>query len=129
MKHKAVLLIDDDEDDQLIFTDAISEIFSDVVCVVASNGREAYSKLEKSLPTPSMIFLDLNMPVMNGFEFLNQVKSDNTLKDIPIVIYTTSDNPVDKKNALEAGAVLFFTKTPDFKQLKQRLRDILKSDL
>ena len=50
MKHKSILLVDDDADDQLIFIDAVKEIFSDVVCLLANNGREAYLKLEKSLP-------------------------------------------------------------------------------
>jgi len=129
MKHKIILLVDDDEDDQLIFKDAISEIFINVKCLTASNGKDAYSQLDKSSPAPSLIFLDLNMPVMNGFEFLKRVKDSLDHRKIPIIIYTTSDSPQDKKNTLDAGAVLFFTKTTDFKFLKTKLREILQSDL
>ena len=68
------------------------------------------------------------MPVMNGFEFLERIKKSDRLKNIPVVIYTTSDSPLDKKNTLDAGAVLFFTKTADFKLLKIKLREILHHD-
>jgi len=129
MKHKTILLIDDDEDDQLIFIDAIKEVHAGIVCLTADNGSDAYLQLEKSSPAPSLIFLDLNMPVMNGFEFLQRVKKNDRLKNIPIIIYTTSDSPLDKQNTIESGAVMFFTKTPDFKLLKIKLHDILQKDL
>ena len=128
MKPKTILLIDDDEDDQLIFKDAINEVHSDIECLIASNGKDAYFQLEKSPAPPSLIFLDLNMPVMNGFEFLERIKKSDRLKNIPVVIYTTSDSPLDKKNTLDAGAVLFFTKTADFKLLKIKLSEILQRD-
>ena len=128
MKHKAILLIDDDEDDQLIFIDAIKEVNPGLVCLAADNGGDAYLQLESSSPAPSLIFLDLNMPVMNGFEFLERIKKSDRFKNIPVVIYTTSDSPLDKKNTIDAGAVLFFTKTADFKLLKRKLTEILQND-
>jgi CheY-like chemotaxis protein len=128
MKHKTILLVDDDEDDQLIFKDAVKEVYSGIDCLTASNGRDAYYQLEKSSPPPSLIFLDLNMPVMNGFEFLERVKKNDGLKNIPVVIYTTSDSPLDKKTTINAGAVLFFTKTADFKSLKHNLKEILQKE-
>jgi CheY-like chemotaxis protein len=128
MKHKTVLLVDDDDDDQHIFKDAIKEVHSGIVSLIASNGRDAFFQLEKSSRLPSLIFLDLNMPVMNGFEFLERIKKNDSFKSIPIVIYTTSDNPLDKQNTLAAGAVLFFTKTADFKLLKLKLSEILQRD-
>jgi CheY-like chemotaxis protein len=128
MKHKAILLIDDDEDDQLIFVDAVKEVNPGIVCLTADNGGDAYLQLEKSSPAPSLIFLDLNMPVMNGFEFLERIKKSERFKNIPVVIYTTSDSPIDKKNTIDAGAVLFFTKTADFKLLKRKLDEILQND-
>ena len=128
MKHKTVLLVDDDQDDQLIFKDAIKQANSGIVCLIASNGEEAFLQLDGSSAPPSLIFLDLNMPVMNGFEFLERIKKNDRLKNIPVVIYTTSDSPLDKKNTLSAGAVLFFTKTADFKLLKLQLSEILAND-
>ena len=65
---------------------------------------------------------------MNGFEFLERLKESDGFKKIPVVIYTTSDSPSDKKNTMNTGAVLFFTKTADFKLLKLKLREILQKE-
>ena len=127
MRNKTILLIDDDPDDQLIFTDALSEINNEVNCFVASNGQDALVCLQQ-IPEPLLIFLDLNMPVMNGFEFLTRIKQSHQHKEIPVVIYTTSDHPRDKSETLAGGAYMFFTKTADFKTLKVKLQEIL-SDL
>jgi CheY-like chemotaxis protein len=123
MTNKTILLVDDDPDDQLIFTDALNEVNNQFNCFVASNGQEALARLQ-NMPEPMLIFLDLNMPVMNGFEFLMQIK-ESRHKQIPVVIYTTSDHPRDKKESLENGAYMFFTKTADFKMLKIKLQEIL----
>ena len=128
MAHTKILLIDDDADDQFIFKDALTEIAAGIECVTANNGLEALDYLKTTVPNPSLIFLDLNMPFMNGFECLERIKKENLLKEIPVVIFTTSDNPVDKKRTKELGAEIFFTKTPNFKLLKEKLRDILKTD-
>ena len=128
MKHKTILLVDDDEDDQLIFIDAVKELKSGIVCLTAATADDAYSHLERSSPAPSLIFLDLNMPVMNGFEFLEHLKKNDRYKNIPVVIYTTSNSPLDRKSTIDAGAVLFFTKTADFKLLKLKLNEILQND-
>jgi CheY-like chemotaxis protein len=124
MKSKIILLVDDDEDDQLIFTDALSELGGDIQCITVNNGLEALVYLQK-MPNPILIFVDLNMPVMNGFDFLKTIKGNLRLEKIPVVIYTTSDHPRDKKETLANGAHLFFTKTPDFKKLKTTLSEIL----
>lgn len=96
MKNRMILLVDDDPDDQLIFKDALGELGEDVGCATASNGREALAYLQK-MPPPEVIFLDLNMPVMNGFDFLMHIKDNPLLRKIPIVIYTTSDHPAIKR--------------------------------
>lgn len=125
MKNKIILLVDDDPDDQLIFADALSEIGENVECATANNGQEALRYLER-MPEPILIFLDLNMPVMNGFEFLTRIK-EGEHSQIPIVIYTTSDHPRDKRETLARGANMFFTKTADFKVLKVKLHEILSN--
>lgn len=125
MKHTTILLVDDDDDDQLIFKEAIKETFSGVQCIVANNGKEAFDHLERSPVPPTIIFLDLNMPVMSGYEFLIRIKRSSLFGHIPIVIYTTSDSPIDKRLCLDEGAHFFFTKTSDFKLLKGKLTEIL----
>ena len=126
--HKKILLVDDDIDDQLFFVDAVKEIQPTLECDIASNGLEALDHLDKVPPPPSIIFLDLNMPIMNGFECLAKLKAIKQYKEIPVVIFTTSNQPVDVERTISMGAKLFLTKPPDFEVLKDKLHDILKTD-
>jgi len=128
MKHTNILLVDDDADDQLIFIDALNEIAAGIECATANNGLEALEYLKEVVPKPTLIFLDLNMPFMNGFECLARIKKEDPLKEIPVVIFTTSDNPGDEKRTKELGAKIFFTKGPSFRLLKEKLLNILITD-
>ncbi len=123
---KKILLVDDDADDQLFFVDAIKELEPNLECDVASNGLEALVHLENVPPPPSIIFLDLNMPMMNGFECLTQLKKINEYKEIPVIIFTTSNHPIDMERTISMGAKMFLTKPPDFNVLKNKLREILQ---
>ncbi len=125
--HKKILLVDDDTDDQLFFVDAINELELQLECGIANNGSEALDHLQKVPPPPSLIFLDLNMPLMNGFECLAQLKKTNDYKEIPVIIFTTSNNPADKARTISMGASMFLTKPPDFTALKNTLRSILQT--
>jgi CheY-like chemotaxis protein len=124
--HKKILLVDDDKDDQLFFVDAIKELEPTLECGIANNGLEAISHLEKIPPLPSLIFLDLNMPFMNGYECLAQLQKTNEYKEIPINIFTTSNHAVDFKRTMSMGAKMYVIKPPDFNTLKTRLHDILE---
>jgi CheY-like chemotaxis protein len=128
MNHKNILLVEDDPDDQFVFMDAMNEIASHVECITANNGIEALALLKNPLSVPSLIFLDLNMPLMNGFECLKQIKENKQFKQIPVIILTTSKNPDDHRLSKEFGAEKFITKTSDFKLLKRTLQEILKTD-
>ncbi len=83
---KKIFLIDDDEDDQFMFKEVIESINPTLQCETATNGKIALDKLKVSASLPDIIFLDLNMPVMNGFDFLIQIKKENQLNEIPVVI-------------------------------------------
>ena len=125
MPFKQIFLIDDDTDDQELFISAVEKIDQDVDCKVASNGLEALGILAKQEVTPNWIFLDLNMPLMNGQEFLQKIKSEESLKHIPIFVFTTSSNPRTKKEVLELGARKFITKPNSFNELLSLLRPIV----
>ena len=129
MKTHKILLVDDDADDQFFFMDAISNIDSSLHCEVANNGIEAIDHLKTIPPPPSVIFLDLNMPMMNGYECLEKIKQLPEFKEIPVVIFTTSSNPKDKEITKKLGAKIFLTKTSDFRQLQIQLKEILKLEL
>ncbi|MEO6668317.1 MAG: response regulator [Ferruginibacter sp.] len=122
---KRILLVDDDADDQLYFVDAIAEINPSIECKIVNNGLEALQELE-ILPAFDFIFLDLNMPIMNGFECLGSLKKVDQYKDIPVVIFTTSKNPYDIERTKELGADWFFTKPTNFSILCDKLKQIFE---
>jgi CheY-like chemotaxis protein len=125
MTNNSIMLIEDDADDQLIFMELLSEISPGFNCIIANNGVEALTQLKNITSVPDLIFIDLNMPLMNGFECLTRIKMDNRFNKVPVIIFTTSDNPLDQAKTLELGANRFLTKTPNLKLLKKQLMDIL----
>lgn len=124
MKYRKILLIDDDEDDQLIFKEAIHESIYEIECITAYNCKEGLALL-KLVPHPDLVFLDINMPLLNGFDCLKLIKDDPQVGKIPVIIFSTSDNPADKKNAFKLGAEKYITKTSSFESLKNNLAEIL----
>ncbi len=123
-----IFLIDDDEDDQLMFKEVIESINATLHCETATNGKIALDKLKVSASLPDIIFLDLNMPVMNGLDFLIQIKKENALSKIPVCIFTTSNILRDKELTKEFGAKFFLTKPNDFQVLRKQLQQILSAD-
>ncbi len=122
--HKSILLVDDDKDDQQFFKEALEEVEPGAHCTIANNGLEALEKLDKE-PAPSIIFLDLNMPVMNGYELLTILKEKKQTK-IPVVILTTSNDPAEKYQTLKMGANFFLTKASSFAGIKSQLLGMLE---
>ena len=129
MKALNILLVDDDSDDQMIFIDAIKEIDHSIQCHVVGNGLEALLSLRTKSPSPDIIFLDLNMPKMNGYECLEEIKKEKHLKEIPVVIYTTSKLEAEKERTLQMGAKHFLIKPSDFSLLIKELSRILNLEL
>lgn len=84
------LLIDDDSDDQEIFVSAAAEVNSGTACQVISDAQDALSFLKQTTDLPDLIFLDINMPKMNGFEFLVELKKEKRLQGIPVIFYSTT---------------------------------------
>lgn len=121
-----ILLIDDDQDDCYLFTDAVKKIFPSVVVVCTNNFLEAIAYLTSE--KPQLIFLDLNMPFKNGLDALLEIKTQEDLRSIPIVVFSNSDYPKDIKLAYERGAALYFTKPPSFEDLSIGLQQILSKD-
>jgi CheY-like chemotaxis protein len=104
-------LIDDDLDDQEIFSLALEKVSPSFKCVTASSGAEALKKLsDKPDAIPDYIFLDLNMPRMNGKECLKEIKKLSHLKDTPVIIYSTSSLKNDMTESRKLGAAEFITK-------------------
>jgi len=122
-----VLLVDDDADDQLFFCDALKEVNPNISCELASNGQEALTLLSY-LPHPRIVFLDLNMPVMNGFDCLEEIRKKDQLNHIPVVIFTTTSEQNAIKRVHDLGANAFFKKPNDFNTILDKLRRLLETD-
>ena len=123
-----LLLIDDDSDDQHVFAEALSEIDDSINLFTASNGLEALEALRQTTSRlPDLIFLDLNMPKMNGKQFLKEIKSEPNLQDIPVVIYTTSSANADKEETLDLGAISFIVKPDSYGGVCQAIRSVLQN--
>lgn len=120
-----ILLVDDDEDDRLIFCEVLESINEKITYEIATTGIEALEKL-KNTPLPDIIFLDINMPILNGFECLTQIKDQKELKEIPVVMYSTAANEATIKTAYLLGAHSFFTKPNTHAEIEKRLKEILK---
>lgn len=123
-KQLTCFLVDDDEDDREIFALALRDLGSHIKCVLASDGMDALEKLRMSDTLPDYIFLDLNMPRMDGKECISEIKRDARLYDIPVVIYSTSSSTKDRADAKRLGAACFFTKPSSIRALSSALGDI-----
>jgi CheY-like chemotaxis protein len=109
---KNVLLIDDDEDDQEIFLAALKQKSVSVSFRGEMNALDALEKLTSGQLVPDVIFLDLNMPLMSGRQFLKEIKSLEDLKNIPVIIFSTSSQGSTINETRALGASGFITK-PD----------------
>lgn len=117
MKFTNILFIDDDEEDLQIFQAALDHISTTIKYNYLTDARKALEQLRLGTVTTQAIFLDLNMPLMNGHEFLAQLKQEEKLKHIPVIIFTTSSDNAIREMTLSMGAIDFLTKPNDFKDL------------
>jgi CheY-like chemotaxis protein len=125
MLYQNILLIDDDEDDQEIFLTALECTQKPVRCTVLDSARKALSQITEGKLEADLIFLDLNMPLMNGQQFLAEIKKDEKLREIPVVILSTSSNAATAVQVKQLGACHFFTKPGRFEDLVAILDKVL----
>jgi len=122
---KTVLIVDDDADDIKFLRTAIRYVDASIQCINASNGQGALDILANaSFLQPDYIFLDLNMPRMDGRECLKRIKNIASLEDIPVIIYSTSKREVVELETVPKGAVYFLTKPTKLSVLKEQVSNI-----
>lgn len=109
MQSIKILLIEGDDKHQFRFVDALKGISQRFLCEVAANGKKGFDYLDKS-PAPDVIFLELDLPGMGGIEFIYNIKKHLQFMNIPIVVFTTSLCPEDKKKSLGLGASVYLNK-------------------
>ena len=124
-----ILLADDDENDRFLFKDAIEQLDLKITLKMHSNGCELLDHLKnKKNPLPDFIFLDLHMHLKNGFEVLDELRADDRLKNLCVIIYSTSSTLEDIQVTLDKGANLYFSKSSTFQELVNRLKRIFAMD-
>jgi CheY-like chemotaxis protein len=127
--NKLFLLADDDRDDAELFGEALTVIDPPVQFQHVPDGQAVFKFLSNEAnPKPDIIFLDLNMPEMSGWQCLAKLKNDIYFREIPVIMYSTSTNPRDREIAGELGAAGFVTKPTDFKLLTKILTSLSQSD-
>jgi CheY-like chemotaxis protein len=127
MRTKKFMLVDDDYDDCQLFAEAVGSVDRTVTCINALDGQEALEKLKANqVNRPDLIFLDINMPVMDGWQFLSSLKASEELRTIPVIMYSTSSLHSDVKAAMSSGALCFFTKPDSFLTLKGILQIVVE---
>lgn len=122
---KSILLIEDDLVDAMTVRRALKELKVTNPLSHVENGEEAIAHLrDPKKDRPCIILLDLNMPVMNGIEFLQAVKADDDLKRIPVVVLTTSEEQEDKVESFSLGVAGYMRKPVDYRQFVETIRSI-----
>jgi CheY-like chemotaxis protein len=114
-----ILIADDDQEDRYILHTAFEEIGRSNDIFLVENGMQVFSYLDASShqqEMPSLIVLDLNMPILNGIETLSRLKAHSIYRNIPVIIYTTSIHEIEKAKCLQIGAAGFIKKPARFQQ-------------
>lgn len=120
-----ILLLEDDRIDAMTIQRALRELHVTDPLVLAEDGEEALDYLRNpDNPRPHLVLLDLNMPRMNGIEFLHVVKKDEVLRQLPAVVLTTSDQDQDKVNSFKLGAAGYMLKPVDYRRFVETMRTI-----
>lgn len=122
---KPILLVEDDEVDQMTVQRALKEIHVTNRLNIAGNGEEALAFLkDPANDRPGIILLDLNMPRMNGVEFLRLAKADPALKEIPVVVLTSSREEQDRVESFKLSVAGYMVKPVDYRQFVEVVRTI-----
>jgi CheY-like chemotaxis protein len=119
-----VFIADDDEDDRLLFQEVIRELPYLVHLSMARDGEETLKILESMHQLPDLLFLDLNMPIINGLECLQEIKRNPKLMHLPVVIFSTSSFPGNINKVYELGAHLYIRKPNDFSTFKRAIQHV-----
>jgi len=119
---KSILLVDDDMVDVMTVKRAFKQIHVNNRVEVKGDGEEALEYLRNAAELPGVILLDLNMPRMNGKEFLTEIKSDEQLKSVPVIVLSTSGENSDIRECFASSIVAYIVKPVDYQDFVDDLR-------
>ena len=126
LKHLNILLADDDTDDCIFFKEALGELMLSTNLTTVNNGEQLMQLLtNETNELPHILFLDLNMPRKNGFECLSEIKQNKKLKELPVIIFSTSFEKEVVNLLYKNGAQYFIRKPSEFSQFKKIIQQSL----
>ncbi|MGN7811845.1 response regulator [Flavobacterium sp. 22076] len=125
MSYRNILLIDDDQDDTQFFVEAVQAVNKEAVCLTSENPVKALKELETTEQLPDIIFLDYNMPAVNGLEFLKRMGQIERLKNIEVIVLSTPPEEVmvpwlDRNNI----RVKYISKPVHMEELQEILKEL-----
>jgi CheY-like chemotaxis protein len=121
-----IVLAEDDEDDQIVFTQVIKDLNPQIKVDHVTDGIKLMNLLSNFLP--DLLFLDLDMPRKNGLECLLQIKNDPGMKELPVIVFSSTSRPANVQTAYEVGAHLFLIKSSLYQEYLASLKTILEMD-
>jgi len=126
MNYNNILLIEDDEADQQIFSMVLQSIGPHLRCTVEEDAMRTLYQLMNAEMLADLIFLDVDLPGMTGIEFLRELKRNEQLKRIPVVVMSGVPNSDDERTIKELGALDYIVKPSKFSELKRILSTIIE---
>jgi CheY-like chemotaxis protein len=122
-----IFYVEDDADFAFIMQHAVKEVNDNLSIEIVDNGADALNTLqqfEAEKLRPGLIMLDMNLPGMSGLDLLKRIKENTFLKHVPVIFFTTSDNPKDVKATAEFGANAYLTKPAGYLNLISCLQSL-----
>lgn len=123
-----IFYTDDDDDDQDLFREVVGSISEGHQVFTQSHGGELMETLKQPPPAPDLIFLDLNMPHKNGYEVLEEMRATTAFKNIPVIVFSTSDSDDVINTCKTLGANMYLSKPGSYPDLKKLLQSVLSID-
>ena len=121
------MLVEDNKNDRFFFKMVLHDMNPNIELVEMKSCDEAIEQLRLMIVLPDFIFMDSHLPGMGGMECLDELKQDERLQHIPVIIYSGSENPEDQGLFLQKGAAYFLTKKNDFEELPPAIRDAIRA--
>lgn len=121
-----IVYIDDDSEDRTLFRDILHTIDPSSTCHLAEHGQHGLQVLDALITLPDFIFLDINMPVMNGREVLLAIKRDPRLQSVPVIMYSTTAHPLERQEYLSLGAYRVLVKPSSIIKARELISSVMK---
>ena len=133
-KNKNILLVEDSSDDVELIKRKFNSSRISCKLVIAKNGEEALDYIyrrrkyvdKERFPDPNLIILDIRMPKVNGIEVLKEIKSNEKIKDVPVIMFTVSTIEKDLLDSFDIGCEHYVAKSVGFEKFKDTLEPIIK---